>query len=282
MSCFNGAAEIGEITYLVELFEDAVTMIDRRVRYYLAQLSRSPDSTNGQWWSAPHSHAVSRFTSDLRTDSLTLAGLLWIDTFPQRPDTDRGTDPDLDPALPIGPQLLDREVLFKGRWFSIVARSFAMESSIRPDEIVRDRQIVRRADTVLVLPVQGQRAITLREYIAGVNGHPPGLVGGHAQQGLAAPMVTAVAHREMREECGMSGRLVRLASTYGSPDLTRTVHHFLATRLFHDPLDTGAEDHDVRARWDELGDLVPGKLLNDFVVSEVATVLLAARELSGH
>lgn len=275
---FGVSAAAENITPFITLFEDAVTIIDRQVHYFRVTLTSVPQTSAESWWSADTASAISQFTTGLRTDSFTLAGLLWLDAQGDQAGRRQGRAL-LAPGgpLPIPPNSHDRD-LFVGRWFSIVSRSLRTSA----DNQGYDQEVVRRTDTVLVVPVQGRRVITLREYFAGVNGLPPGLVGGHVQQGLSAPSVAAVAHREMREECGMSGRLTRLASTYGSPDLTRTVHHFLATRLFHDPLDTGTEDHDVRARWDELSDLVPGGLLDSFVVSEVVTILLSARELARH
>jgi ADP-ribose pyrophosphatase YjhB (NUDIX family) len=273
---FGMSARAENVTPLITLFEDAVSIIDRQVHYYRVTLADVPQTNIGSW-SADAASAILQFTTGLRTDSFTLAGLLWLDAQGDRTSNFQARALPPGSQLPTPPNSRDRD-LFVGRWFSIVSRNFRTPT----DNKGHDQEVIRRTDTVLVVPVQGRRVITLREYFAGVNGLPPGLVGGHVQQGLSASAVAAVAHREMREECGMSGKLTRLASTYGSPDLTRTVHHFLATRLFHDPLDTGTEDHDVRARWDELGDLIPGKLLDSFVVSEVVTILLSARELAQH
>lgn len=169
---------------------------------------------------------------------------------------------------------LGREKMYEGRAFDVMRVSLSL-----PDGIVHPYDLVDHADSVTVLPVDGNdRILFVSQYRVGCDCDLLELPAGVLEKGENPAEGAA---REMREETGMGAtELTLLGDFYLAPGYsTEHMFVFLATGLFSQPLDKDADEF-LQLQSIPLADALEMAARGDFRDAKtLATLLLAYRHL---
>ncbi len=120
---------------------------------------------------------------------------------------------------------MDMEEVFRGRRFRVLSGEVSLPSG----KTVR-RDVVDFGESVVILPILGDKIVLLRQYRVAVGDWLYELPAGVVEEG-EDPSETA--HRELVEETGYeAGKLVKLFGMYLSPGYSNEfMHAYLATDL---------------------------------------------------
>jgi ADP-ribose pyrophosphatase len=148
----------------------------------------------------------------------------------------------------IIPQVTRSERKFDGRMIGV-----RVDTLRSPDGSSYLREIVEYGTAVVLVPIDPTgRLLMVRQYR-----HPTGawlleLPAGGVDESDASPEAAAL--RELREETGHRGTLMRIGGMYLAPGYSEEYQHvFAATNLVEDPLDAD-EDEDLVPERVDLGD----------------------------
>ena len=141
-------------------------------------------------------------------------------------------------------------------------------------------QILEKRDTAMIVPIQGEDVILIKEYFAAIDDYSLSLPKGQIDAGSE---MFATANKELQEEVGFkAGKIEHLTTLTMSPGyLTQKTHVFLAQELRESTL-PGDEIEDVEmvrfpfARFEEL--IEKGEISESRVVS---ALFLARKYLQG-
>jgi len=126
--------------------------------------------------------------------------------------------------MEVQPELTSEEVLFKGRAFSVIERSF----EVRGRRISYD--VVRRRPAVVIMPLDGGTVYMIKQFRGSIGKWLWEFPAGTLEEG-EDPRSCAL--RELEEETGLkAGRLEELGKFFASPGYTDEVlYSYLATDL---------------------------------------------------
>ncbi len=173
--------------------------------------------------------------------------------------------------------LLGEQQLWKGR-----AVSLSLAEIRAPDGSVYEREIIRHPGAAVIVPVDGQEVIMVRQYRAAVDRELLEVPAGKLDSRDEPPEMTA--QRELEEEIGKrAGHLELLAVFHNSPGFCDEITHlYMATDL----VDADRRPHSVeeehmaveRVKLGEVADLVAAGELAD---AKSIVGLMLARERLG-
>ncbi len=134
-------------------------------------------------------------------------------------------------------ELLKSEIVYPGHAFTVRRDTLRM-----PDGHETRFDIIEHIGSVSILPVDEQgNLLFVRQYRQAAGMDLLELPAGTLDVGEAPE---ACAHREVREETGMAaGKLELLGGFFLAPGYsTEYMHVYLATKLYHDPLEADADE----------------------------------------
>lgn len=172
---------------------------------------------------------------------------------------------------------LGEEEIWSGHVVTVAVGQFEA-----PDGEVIEREIVHHPGAVVVVPVDGDEVILVRQYRAPLNSDLLEIPAGKRDVAGEAPIETA--HRELAEEIGMRADTVELlANFYNSPGFCdEYTHLFVATGLTEVGRDAqGVEEQHMTIERVPIGDV--GDLIASGEICDSKTIigLLLARDLLG-
>lgn len=127
--------------------------------------------------------------------------------------------------------ITEERTVFAGKKFRVLERDIRLSD----EKSVTWEVLDKGWDSVAIVPVDDEMGVYLvEEYFGGTNERTLCLPKGKIDPGEGA---AEAAHRELREEIGMAGRLEHILTMSVSPGyLTQRTELFYATGLYRDPL----------------------------------------------